>query len=228
MLGREVISIKNKTIFLDRDGTINIDRDYVYKISDFEFIPNAPNALKLLQDAGYLLIIITNQSGIARGYYTEDDYNVLNDWMLKTLKEKYNVHITASYFCPHHPSGAVEKYRIDCNCRKPQIGLFEQAIKDFDIDVDHSFAVGDKLRDLAICERQTEEQLLNFSDIHSIDKDQSGYQNEYQDGEGCKGFLVGHKESEEVIRSVKAGERKNIKYCNDLYEAAKIRTCLHN
>lgn len=211
-----MISIKNKAIFLDRDGTINIDRNYIYRINDFEFIPHAPEALKLLQDAGYLLIIITNQSGIARGYYTESDYEILNDWMLNTLKDEYKVHITASYYCPHHPSGAVEKYRIDCNCRKPQIGLFEQAIKDFDIDVDHSFAIGDKLRDLAICERQTEEQLLNFSDIHSIDKGQRVCQG----SEGCKGFLVGHKESEEVISSVKAGERKNIKYCDNLYEAA--------
>lgn len=204
---------KNKAVFLDRDGTINIDKDYIYKVQDFEFISRAPEALKILQDAGFLLIIITNQSGIARGYYTEDDYKVLNDWLLSTLKDDYGVHITASYYCPHLPMDSsdvkVEKYRLDCNCRKPKLGLYERAIQDFNIDLSSSFAIGDKLRDLAICERQEGISVPTLSDIHSIDKQH-----------GCQGYLVGTKESEEVISSVKAGEYRNIRYAENLYEAA--------
>ena len=189
----------NKAIFLDRDGTINIDKDYLYHIQDFTFIPKAPETMKLLQDAGYKLIIITNQSGIARGYYTEEDYKLLNDWLLSTLKDQYDVHITASYYCPHHPEAVVSAYRVDCNCRKPKLGLFERAIKDFDIDLSRSYAIGDKLRDLAICGRQ---------------ESLSGINN------GCKGFLVGNKESDDVINRVKAGEIENIRYAKSLYEAA--------
>ena len=194
---------KTPAIFLDRDGTINIDKDYLHRIQDFEFISRVPEGLRLLQNAGYKLFIITNQSGIARGYYTEEDYKVLNDWLLSTLEEQYDVHITASYYCPHLPTShsgfVVDKYRMDCNCRKPKTALFERAIKDFDIDLGRSYAIGDKLRDLAICGRHE-----NFSDIHS----------------GCKGFLVGSKESDDVINRVKAGEIENIRYVENLYDAA--------
>lgn len=189
----------NKAIFLDRDGTINIDKDYLYRIQDFEFIPRVPEGLRLLQNAGFKLFIITNQSGIARGYYTEDDYKVLNDWLLSTLADKYDVHITASYYCPHHPEAVVSAYRVDCNCRKPKIGLFTKAITEHNIDLGRSYAIGDKLRDLAICGRHE-----SFSDIHS----------------GCKGFLVGSKESDDVINRVKAGEIEDIRYAKSLYEAA--------
>ena len=212
-----MISIKNKAVFLDRDGTINIDKDYIYKVSDFEFIPGAVEALKLLQDAGYLLIIITNQSGIARGYYTEEDYEKLNDWMIKTLAEQYGVFITASYFCPHHPEAVVPAYRINCSCRKPGTALFEQAIREHDIDLSSSYAIGDKLRDLAICnsfnscERQAE---IRLSGIHSGQNGKSQ--------KACKGFLIGSKEPEELMRSVKAGERENIQYVPDLYTATQM------
>ena len=135
----------NKAIFLDRDGTINFDKNYLYKINDFVFIPGAIEALKMLQQAGFLLIIITNQSGIARGFYTEEDFQRLNSWVLAEL-EKNGIKISAVYYCPHSPDAK-------CQCRKPNLGLFETAIKDFDIDIASSFAVGDKLRDCAICEK---------------------------------------------------------------------------
>ena len=150
--------MSNKAIFLDRDGTINVDKGFVYKISDFEFLPGAIEGLKLLQEAGFLLIIITNQSGIARGYYTEEDFESLNSWMLIEL-EKHGVYINAVYYCPHLPieqgeniPPELKQYRINCSCRKPKLELFERAIKDFDIDLSQSFAIGDKPRDCAICE----------------------------------------------------------------------------
>lgn len=141
---------KQKAIFLDRDGTINIDKHYVYKIDEFEFLPGVIEGLKLLQEAGYLLIVITNQSGIARGYYTEEKYHQLNEYMLCQL-EKQGVHITDMFYCPHHPEGVVKKFSFDCDCRKPKLGLFYAAQKKWNVDWDQSYAIGDKLRDIAIC-----------------------------------------------------------------------------
>ena len=135
----------NKAIFLDRDGTINVDKHYLYKIEDFEFLPGAIEALKLFQGKKFKLIIITNQSGIARGYYTIDDFYKLHDYINNELK-KYSIKIDGVYFCPH--------LHEKCNCRKPKTGLFYQAAKDFNIDFSESFAIGDKKRDLCICDEQ--------------------------------------------------------------------------
>ena len=137
------MKLNKKAVFLDRDGTINVDKNYLYKIEDFEFLPGAVEALRLLQSSGYLLIIITNQSGIARGYFTEDDYLKLNDFMLSEL-ERLGVHISKSYYCPHGPDSK-------CNCRKPKTGLFDEAVREFGIDLSKSFAIGDKPRDCSIC-----------------------------------------------------------------------------
>ena len=182
---------KQKAIFLDRDGTINVEKDYVYRIDDFEYLPGAVDSLRILQDEGYLLIIITNQSGIARGYYSKSDFEKLNDWMLEDLRMQ-GVHIDAVYYCPHHPAAAVEKYRIDCSCRKPKLGLFEQAIKEHNLDLGKSFAIGDKIRDCSIC--------LSTA---------------------CHGFLIAENEKEEVIEGVKNGEYRNVEYAADLKEAAE-------
>ena len=183
--------MKRKAIFLDRDGTINVEKDYLYKIEDFEFLPGVIDGLKLLQEAGYLLIIITNQSGIARGYYKEEDCQKLNSWMLETLKD-HGVEIPTVYYCPHHPAAKVEKYRIDCQCRKPKLGLYEQAIMDFDLDVDACYAIGDKIRDCAICSTT-----------------------------GCHGYLIADNEKEDLIKAVKHGEYSQVKYAGSLYEAAR-------
>lgn len=159
---------KNKAVFLDRDGTINIDKKYVYKIEDFEFIDGVIDALRELQNNGYILIIITNQSGIAHGYYTEEDYNILNAWMTHVLNKR-GVKLGATYFCPHHKDGIIQRYRIKCNCRKPQVGLFEQAIKDFDIDISKSYAVGDRMRDVEVCKRYGIKGIVVNSESERID-----------------------------------------------------------
>lgn len=130
----------NKAVFLDRDGVINIDKAYVYKIEDFEFCEGAFEALKHFQNLGYLLIVVTNQSGIGRGYYSEDDFQTLTRWMKETLKEQ-NIMIDAVYYCPHAPEE-------NCNCRKPRSGMFEDAIKTFYIDVKASWMIGDKESDI--------------------------------------------------------------------------------
>lgn len=136
-----------KTVFLDRDGTINIEKNYLYKPEEFEFIKGVPEAIHKLNEAGYLVIVVTNQSGIARGYYSEEDLNILHEHINQEL-EKKNAHIDKYYYCPHHPTEGIGKYRMTCKCRKPGVGLYEDAMRDFDIDVKHSWIAGDRLRDL--------------------------------------------------------------------------------
>lgn len=138
---------KRKAIFLDRDGTINIDKEYLYKIEDFEFEPKACEALKILSDLGYLLIIVTNQSGVARGYYKEEDVELLHRDLLQILLEK-GIKISKVYYCPHHPTKGIGKYKIDCDCRKPSPGMILNGIKDFNIDPSLSYMIGDKKSDV--------------------------------------------------------------------------------
>ncbi len=142
--------MRNKAAFLDRDGTINVEKGYLYKSEYFEYLEGVKDALRLLESAGYLLIVVTNQSGIARGYYSENDYRKLEKWMMEDL-EKDGIHITASYYCPHYSKAKIVKYRKSCSCRKPELGLYKKAILEHDIDLDRSVAIGDKIRDLAIC-----------------------------------------------------------------------------
>ena len=141
---------ENKAVFLDRDGTINVERHYVHSIEDFELLPGVIEGLKMIQQAGYLLVVVTNQSGIARGYYSEKDFFILNNYMKDLLKSK-GVCITDVFFCPHLPDAAVERYRCECNCRKPKTGLYYEAIEKWNISLDKSWAIGDRERDLAIC-----------------------------------------------------------------------------
>ena len=137
-----------KIIFLDRDGTINIEKNYLYRVEDFEFEVGVIEALSIFQERGFKIIIITNQSGIARGYYTENDLNILNQYLINLLKEK-NIIIDGIYYCPHHTSG-IEKYNVDCKCRKPNIGLIDKAQKKYEIDFFNSYFVGDKISDLEV------------------------------------------------------------------------------
>ncbi len=128
-----------KAIFLDRDGVINIDKHYLYKIIDFEFIDGVFEALLYLQKLNYKLIIVSNQSGINRGFYQEADYQKLNSWLLQEFK-KYNINVT-SYFCPHIDSD-------NCNCRKPKSGMLLNAQKHHNIDFSTSIMIGDKESDI--------------------------------------------------------------------------------
>ena len=137
----------NKAVFLDRDGTINIEKNYLYRIEDFEFIPGVPEAIKMLNDAGYLVIVVTNQAGIARGYYTEEDMHKLHRHIDEELK-KYDAHIDAYYFCPHHPIYGIGEYKQECHCRKPKDGMLQKAIEEYSINVSESYIIGDKVSDV--------------------------------------------------------------------------------
>lgn len=130
----------NKVLFLDRDGIINEDHGHVHKIENFDFCNSIFDLCREYQNQNYLIIIITNQAGIAKGYYTENDLEILHNYMLEEFK-KQNINISKIYYCPHHPDD-------NCLCRKPNSLMFENAIKEFDVDVTKSVMIGDKMSDL--------------------------------------------------------------------------------
>ncbi|KYH34471.1 D-glycero-alpha-D-manno-heptose-1,7-bisphosphate 7-phosphatase [Clostridium tepidiprofundi DSM 19306] len=137
----------NKALFLDRDGVINKEKNYLYKIEDFEFIEGVFETLKYFQDKGYLLIIITNQAGIGRGYYTEVDFQKLNNWMIKQFRLR-DIVINKVYYCPYHPVYGIGKYKRQSYDRKPNPGMILRAQKDFEIDLSKSILIGDKESDI--------------------------------------------------------------------------------
>jgi D-glycero-D-manno-heptose 1,7-bisphosphate phosphatase len=134
--------------FLDRDGVINKDKGYVSSAERFEWVDGAPQAIRELNEAGYRVVVVTNQAGIARGYYDEAAFRRHMDWLQQAL-QPHGAHIDAVYFCPHHPSEGIGDYRADCNCRKPRPGLLEQALRDFPAAPERCFLIGDKESDLA-------------------------------------------------------------------------------
>jgi D-glycero-D-manno-heptose 1,7-bisphosphate phosphatase len=129
-----------KVIFFDRDGVINIEKDYLHTIDEFEFIKGTFETLLYLQNLGYKLFIITNQSGIGRGYYTFEQYETLTNWMKKQFFDT-KIELSGVYCCPHAPDAK-------CNCRKPKIGMIQEALKLFEIDFKNSWLVGDKDSDI--------------------------------------------------------------------------------
>lgn len=131
-----------KALFLDRDGVINKEKNYLYKIEDFEFIDGVFETCTYFQEKGYMIFIITNQAGIARGKYTEEDYQLLTNWMIKEF-ENESINISKVYHCPHHPD-----FSGECNCRKPNPNMILKAQKEFDIDLKNSILVGDKNSDI--------------------------------------------------------------------------------
>ena len=138
--------------FLDRDGVINVDSGYVGRWEDFEYLPEAIEGLKQLQSAGFKLIVVTNQSGIARGYYSEDDFLALTKAMTADLSAK-GVTLAAVYYCPYLEDADLEPYRVASYLRKPEPGMLLKAAQDHDIDLSRSIMVGDKVSDMVAAER---------------------------------------------------------------------------
>ncbi len=134
-------------VFLDRDGVINQDTGYVSCIDDFHFIDGAIEALQLLKKKGYSLVVVTNQSGIARGYYSEEQFMQLTEWMDWSLADR-DVDLDGIYYCPHHPTAGEAPYHQECNCRKPAPGMLLDAARELDIDLAASYMVGDKAADM--------------------------------------------------------------------------------
>lgn len=135
-----------KAVFLDRDGTINLEKEYLYRIEDFEFVAGAEDAIRLLNQAGYLVVVVTNQSGVARGYYTEEDVEILHREVSVRLAAK-GAHVDAWYYCPHHPAGK-GSYALPCRCRKPLPGMLLAAADRYGICLEESIMIGDKRIDV--------------------------------------------------------------------------------
>jgi len=148
LAGWESVRGMTSAVFLDRDGVINVDHGYISSWEQFEFLPGASEALRALQDAGYLLIIVSNQSGIGRGYYSERDLETLNQAIAEHLDGTLGVTLSGFYHCPHHPTEAAGEFRQQCDCRKPAPGMIQQAVFDHGIDVKTSLLVGDKDSDI--------------------------------------------------------------------------------
>lgn len=133
-----------KALFLDRDGIINVDHGYTYKIEDFEFSEGIFPLLEIFRNAGYLIFVITNQSGIGRGYYDESDFRTLTTWMTEAFAKK-GIMIEKVFHCPHIPDEM-------CHCRKPEIGMIEQALLEYPLDLQHSWMIGDKSSDITLAD----------------------------------------------------------------------------
>lgn len=185
----------NLAVFLDRDGVITRDPPhFAHRIDQLEIIPNSAEAIRILNENGFKVVVVSNQSGVARGYYLERDIGVFNQAMEKELKNK-GAFIDAIYYCPHHPKGKIEKYRIDCDCRKPKPGMFKRAEKDLNLDLKQSFMVGDKLTDVG-----------------------AGY------NAGCKPILVLTGHGKDEFKKVDKMSIKPNYVSKDLYDSIKIIT----
>lgn len=138
----------NKAAFFDRDGTINVNTGHLHEVEKLVFVPGAPELIRRYNESGYLVIVVTNQAGIAKGYYTEEQMHKLHRVMNARLKVEYGAHIDAFYFCPHHPD-----FTGPCNCRKPNTAMLEKAIRDHDIDPLKSVMFGDKEHDVKCAQK---------------------------------------------------------------------------
>lgn len=154
-----------RALFLDRDGTINQYGEYIYKIEDFKFIDGAIDFIKDFNCLGYKVFVVSNQAGIARGYYTENDLLKLQHYVDDVLLQ-HGAHIDEWFYCPHHPDKGLAPYNITCNCRKPKTGMVDKAVEKYDIDRQNSIMVGDKPWDI---------ECGNRAGIQSFMLDEHGY-----------------------------------------------------
>jgi len=138
---------KNTAVFLDRDGTINEEVGYLDSLDKFKIIPGAYEAIRLINESGMKVVVISNQAGVARGLFTEDFVKITHEYLQNALRKK-GAYIDNFYYCPHHPTEGIELYRQVCNCRKPAPGMLLQAAQDLNIDFKRSYLVGDRFNDM--------------------------------------------------------------------------------
>lgn len=136
------MSFRKPAIFLDRDGVLTKEKSYICRIEEMEIFPYAAECVRQIKDKGYYAIVVTNQSGVARGLFTEKKLQEMH----LILQQKTGV--DSIYYCPHHPEGEVAQYRMKCGCRKPAIGMLEQACREYDIDMKKSYMIGDRAGDI--------------------------------------------------------------------------------
>jgi D-glycero-D-manno-heptose 1,7-bisphosphate phosphatase len=141
--------MKRSAVFIDRDGTISEEVGYVNHPTRFRVFPYAAEAIKTLNDNNLLAILVTNQAGVARGYFSEDVIGKVHDQLVQALGER-NARLDEIYYCAHHPTVGEPPYRVDCDCRKPKTGLIKRAAADFQIDLESSWMVGDRYSDIQL------------------------------------------------------------------------------
>ena len=154
MINRELIEnqiLSKPAVFLDRDGVINVDHGYVHDEHDFEYIDGVFETAKAFKEMGYLLVLVTNQSGIARGMFSEDRFLSLTQWMDWNFVDN-GVELDGIYYCPHHAEHGIGEYKQDCDCRKPKPGMFISARDFLKIDMEKSVMIGDKAEDMMAAE----------------------------------------------------------------------------
>lgn len=138
---------RKPAVFLDRDGVLTKEKSYICKVEEMEIFSYTADCIRKIKEKGYYAIVITNQSGVARGYLTETELWKMNEYLVKKTE------VDAIYYCPHHPEGLVAQYRRECNCRKPKTGMLEQACSDFCIELAHSYMIGDRACDILTGQR---------------------------------------------------------------------------
>ncbi|MBR3601196.1 MAG: HAD family hydrolase [Lachnospiraceae bacterium] len=136
--------MKKPVVFLDRDGVLTVEKGYILPLEEVECYPFVKKCIEEIHQKGYLAIVVTNQGAVARGYFTEEKLIYLHEQI------KREINVDAIYYCPHHKEGKVEKYAVDCNCRKPKLGMIEQACNQFEIDMENSYMVGDRASDIEL------------------------------------------------------------------------------
>lgn len=172
MMSNATKKSNTKAVFFDRDGIINKDIGYVYKQEDFEFQDGIFDLLKFCKERGYLLLVVTNQSGIGRGFYTLEDFKKLSSYMQSQVQARLGFKFDSIYFCPHSPDE-------ECECRKPKSAMIEQAKKDYNVNLDESFIIGDKITDMQagqeggirhklFVSKAFSSQVKNISNLHTL------------------------------------------------------------
>ena len=154
--------MKRPALFMDRDGTISEEVGYVNHPSRFRLFPYAAEAVRLLNENGWLAIVVTNQAGVARGYFSEDIILQIHDRVREQLAHE-SARLDAIYYCAHHPSVGEPPYRLDCDCRKPKPGLIQRAAADFEIDLERSWMVGDRYSDVELAHNANVKSMLVLS-----------------------------------------------------------------
>jgi len=144
-------SVDQRVIFLDRDGTLIEEKDFLTDIADIEIFPHSAEAIQILRRLGFAIVVVSNQSGVARGLLTEPKVIEINEEIFRRLEEQ-NARPDLFFYCPHHPDGTVADYAIECQCRKPAPGMIRMAEQLMKIDMPRSFSIGDKLSDVQLCQ----------------------------------------------------------------------------
>ena len=173
--------MSNKTIFLDRDGVVNKEVNYLHKISDCEFIPGIFDTCNYFQDIGFQIIVITNQSGITRGYFDEKDYQILTKWIIQQFKLN-NINLLDVFHCPHGPDSS-------CNCRKPKPGMLLEAQNKYSVDMPNSWLIGDKETDILAANNAGITNTILLRSSHKVNEGTSNAKNILYSMSDCKNII---------------------------------------